>query len=108
VWGIYVAKVAADGADNFVSSVAQDIVERWTGTIRTNAIETLEACLFLTQSSCKAPDQLESELKTKIINLSQVSSKRWPEEVFQSMAATILVLPAHSINFLHYRHSPLD
>src|SRR5580698_399669 len=44
--GIYAAKNAADVADTFVSSVAQDIVERWTGTMRTNAIETLESCLF--------------------------------------------------------------
>ena len=37
--GIYVGKNAADIADNFVSSVAQDIVERWSEITRTNAIE---------------------------------------------------------------------
>jgi hypothetical protein len=73
--GIYVAKDAADVADNFVSSVAQDIVERWTGTIRTNAIETLESCLFLTQSSCAVPDALAPELKVKVLNLSQYLQK---------------------------------
>ena len=73
--GIYTAKNAADVADNFVSSVAQDIVERWTSTTRANAIKTLESCLFLTQSSCKVPDSLEAELKAKIINLSQYLQK---------------------------------
>ncbi|MGC1371291.1 MAG: hypothetical protein WA824_04050 [Candidatus Sulfotelmatobacter sp.] len=69
--GIYVGKTAGDMADNFVSAVAQDIVERWADMIRTNAIETLESCLFLTQSSCAVPDQLQSEMKVKVLNLSQ-------------------------------------
>ena len=39
--------------------------------VRANAIENLEACLMLTQSSCKVPDPLVPELKLKIVNLSQ-------------------------------------
>lgn len=73
--GIYVGKTAGDVADNFVSAVAQDIVERWEEITRTNAIETLESCLFLTQSSCAVPDKLEVELKVKILNLSQYMQK---------------------------------
>lgn len=73
--GIYVGKTAGDIADNFVSSVAQDIVERWGSIRRANAIETLESCLFLTQSSCAVPDLLVPELKTKILNLSQYMQK---------------------------------
>jgi hypothetical protein len=73
--GIYAAKNAADVADNFVSSVAQDIVERWSEITRTNAIETLESCLFLTQSSCAVPDRLAPELKVKVLNLSQYLQK---------------------------------
>lgn len=69
--GVYVAKTASDVADNFVSSVAQDIVERWNQIRRTNAIEELESCLFLTQSSCAVPEILAPELKTKVLNLSQ-------------------------------------
>ena len=69
--GIYVAPTSDEMADNLLSSIAQDVVERWSGTVRSSAIESLEACLFLTQSSCKVPGQLEPELKTKIINLSQ-------------------------------------
>ncbi len=73
--GIYIATTSDEEADNFLASIAQDIVERWNNMIRANAIETLEGCLFLTQSSCKVPDSLEAELKTKIINLSQYLQK---------------------------------
>ncbi|MBZ5707412.1 MAG: hypothetical protein LAN63_18865 [Acidobacteriia bacterium] len=73
--GIYAATTSDEVADNFLASIAQDIVERWDGMVRANAIENLEACLFLTQSSCKVPDPLEPELKTKIINLSQYLQK---------------------------------
>jgi hypothetical protein len=69
--GIYVGATSNEVADNFLVSIAQDIAERWKDMIRANAIENLDACLLLTQSSCKVPEPLESELKTKIINLSQ-------------------------------------
>jgi hypothetical protein len=73
--GIYEAATSDEVADNFLASIAQDIVERWNDTIRTNSIESLEACLLLTQSSCKVPGVLESELKSKIINMSQYLQK---------------------------------
>jgi hypothetical protein len=73
--GIYVAKTADEMADNVLLAVAQDISERWNHTMRDNAIEKLESCLFLTQSSCAVPDPLVSELKTKTINLSQYLQK---------------------------------
>jgi hypothetical protein len=69
--GIYVAATSGEVADNFLASIAQDVVEQWNNMVRGNAIESLEACLFLTQSSCKVPNPLEQELKTKVINLSQ-------------------------------------
>ena len=69
--GIYAAATADEVADNFLASIAQDVVERWDEMIRANAVENLEACLMLTQSSCKVPDPLVPELKMKIINLSQ-------------------------------------
>src|SRR4030095_6629191 len=68
--GIYGAATPDEVAD-FLSSVAQDIVERWNDMVRANAMENLEACLMLTQSSCKVPDSLVPELKAKLINLSQ-------------------------------------
>jgi hypothetical protein len=69
--GIQVATTSSEVADNLLASIAQDIAESWNTTMRANAIESLDACLFLTQSSCKVPDELQPELKTKIINLSQ-------------------------------------
>ncbi len=73
--GIYEAATSDEVADNFLASIAQDVVERWNEMVRTNAIESLESCLFLTQSNCKVPHSLESELKLKIINLSQYLQK---------------------------------
>lgn len=69
--GIYASMTAEDMADNLLASIAQDVVERYNNMVRSNAIENLEACLMLTQSSCKVPDSLVPELKLKIINLSQ-------------------------------------
>lgn len=73
--GIYAAKTSANVALNFLSSIAQDIAERWNSTIRSNAIDTLESCLFLTQSSCAVPATLVPELKVKTLNLSQYLQK---------------------------------
>jgi hypothetical protein len=73
--GLYVGKAASDIADNFFISVGQDIVERWNSTARTNCIEMLESCLFLTQSSCAVPALLQPELKVKVLNMSQYMQK---------------------------------
>jgi hypothetical protein len=73
--GIYSAKTASDVANNFVSAVAQDIVERWDDSMRTNAREMFESCVFLTQSSCAVPERLQGELKAKILNMSQYLQK---------------------------------
>jgi hypothetical protein len=73
--GIYLGASADELADNFLASIAQDVAERWNEMVRTNAIETLEACLFLTQSSCKVPGALVPELKVNVINLSQYLQK---------------------------------
>jgi hypothetical protein len=72
--GIYVAKTADEMADNLVSAVAQDVVERWNEIMRTNSIERLESCLFLTQSSCAVSDPSFYQ-KTKTLNLSQYLQK---------------------------------
>lgn len=73
--GIYVAATSDEVADNFLVALAQDVLERWDHMVRSNAIETLESCLFLTQSSCKVPGALATELKANIINLSQYLQK---------------------------------
>lgn len=73
--GIYSAATSEEVAVNFLGAIAQDVVERWSEMVRANAIESLESCLFLTQSSCKVPETLAPELKIKIINLSQYLQK---------------------------------
>jgi hypothetical protein len=73
--GIYAAQRPDQVADNFLGSIAQDVAERWNEIVRSNAIESLESCLFLTQSSCKVPGILVPELKSSIINLSQYLQK---------------------------------
>ncbi len=54
--GVNVTKSAEEMATGFLASVAQDIVENMNSAIRTDAVQNLEACLFLTQSSCLAPE----------------------------------------------------
>jgi hypothetical protein len=69
--GVNATKSANEMADGFLASMAQDIVEGLDNARRTNAVEALEACLFLTQSSCAVPEALAPELKVKTLNLSQ-------------------------------------
>ena len=69
------AKTANEIADGFLASVAQDIVEGLSHATRTNAVENLEACLFLSQSSCAVSEVLAPELKVRTINLSQYLQK---------------------------------
>jgi len=74
--GIYESATADEASDNFLSSIAQDIVERWEGMVRDNAVENLEACLMLTQSSCKVPDPLIPETKREDHQPFAISSAR--------------------------------
>jgi hypothetical protein len=69
--GVNATKTANDMADAFLASVAQDIAEGMNNAVRTNAVESLEACFRLTQSSCAVPEVLVPELKVKTLNLSQ-------------------------------------
>lgn len=73
--GVYTGKSADEAADKLLASMAQDLVERWNSTMRSNAIEMLESCLFLTQSSCAVPETLTPELHSKVLNLSQYLQK---------------------------------
>jgi hypothetical protein len=73
--GVHTDKSPGTVAAVLVSFIAQDINGRWTQTLRTHQVEILEACLFLTQSSCKVPEGLVSELKAKSLNLSQYLQK---------------------------------
>jgi hypothetical protein len=73
--GVNATKTADEMADGFLASVARDVYENINNAIRSNTVEGLEACLFLTQSSCAVPETLAPELKAKTINLSQYLQK---------------------------------
>lgn len=72
--GVCASKTADEVADNLLASMAQDIAERWNNTMRAYAIEMLESCLFLTQSSCAVLEALVPE-HAKVLNLSQYLQK---------------------------------
>jgi hypothetical protein len=69
--GTYADKSADEVSDKLLASILQDVVERWNNTVKSNATEMLESCLFLTQSSCAVPEALVPELHAKVLNLSQ-------------------------------------
>jgi hypothetical protein len=74
--GVNATKTAEEMATGFLRSLAQDITESMNSSIRTNAVEQLEACLLLTQSSCAVPETLIPELGVKTLNLSQYLQKK--------------------------------
>ena len=69
--GVNATKTADEMAGGFLASIAGDIVDNMDHTRRRDAVQNLEACLFLTQSSCAVPGVLVPELKLKTLNLSQ-------------------------------------
>jgi len=69
--GLYVAADADTLALNFLQSIAADIVERFDGTSVSNARQTLEGCLFLSEPGCDVPEQLQKELGAKPCNFPE-------------------------------------
>jgi hypothetical protein len=69
--GEYMSKDAEDMANNLLSAIASDIVERWDETDKRNLRESLEACLFLTDSKCNVPTPLQAEFGEKQLTLGQ-------------------------------------
>jgi hypothetical protein len=74
--GEYISKDADDMANNLLSAIASDIVERWDTTDKQNLKESLEACLFLTDSKCNVPTPLQAELGEKQLTLGQYLFKK--------------------------------
>lgn len=74
--GEYISQSADVMADNFLAAVASDIVERWDQTNKQNLKESLEACLFLTDSKCNVPTPLQDELGEKQLTLGQYMFKK--------------------------------
>lgn len=74
--GMFASPTADTVADNFLSSIAQDIVERFDSTSKDNLREALLACLLLTDSKCNVPDPLQQEFGAKQLTLGQYLLKK--------------------------------
>lgn len=58
-------------ADNFLVSISQDILERYSDTEAQNLREGLEACLLMTETKCNVPDPLQKEFNAQAAQLGQ-------------------------------------
>src|SRR5260370_2313955 len=63
--GLYLAMTPDDLANNFLKSIAQDIVERFDNTNKENLLYSLKLCLFLTDTKCNEPARLQQEYGAK-------------------------------------------
>ena len=74
--GMWAATSADAVSDNFLASIAQDIVERFDSTSEDNLREALQACLLMTDSKCNVPDPLQKEFDAKQLTLGQYLLKK--------------------------------
>ncbi len=73
--GLYLAMTPEDMANNFLKSIAQDIVERFESTNKENLRDSLKSCLFLTDTKCNVPTPLQQEFGEKQLTLGQYMMK---------------------------------
>jgi hypothetical protein len=74
--GMWVGTSADAVSDNFLASIAQDIVERFDSTSKDNLREALQACLLMTDSKCNVPDPLQKEFGATQLTLGQYLLKK--------------------------------
>ena len=74
--GMFAATTADAIANNFLTPIAQDIVERFDSTSNDNLREALEACLLMTDSKCNVPDPLQAEFNAKQLTLGRYLLKK--------------------------------
>jgi hypothetical protein len=74
--GLFPAKTADEVWDNFLDSIAQDIVERYKDTNMQNLKEGLESCLLMTESKCNVPDPLQKEFGATEMTLGRFLLKK--------------------------------
>ena len=74
--GMWAATSADAVSDNFLASIAQDIVERFDSTSKENLREALQACLLMTDSKYNVPDPLQKEFDAKQLTLGQYLLKK--------------------------------
>lgn len=73
--GLNLAMTPDDMANNFLTSIAQDIVERLDNTNKENLRDALKSCLFLTDTKCNVPQPLQAEMGEKQLTLGQYMMK---------------------------------
>ena len=73
--GLYISMTPDDVANNFLKSIAQDIVERFNDTNKDNLRDSLKSCLFLTDTKCNVPTPLQEEFGEKQLTLGQFLMK---------------------------------
>lgn len=74
--GLFFAKSVDEVANNFLGSIAQDIVERFDNTNTENLREALESCLLMTDSKCNVPGPLQKEFGEKQLTFGQYLLKK--------------------------------
>jgi hypothetical protein len=74
--GLYGSASADSVANDFLGSIAQDIVERFDSKSTENLREALESCLLMTDSKCNVPDPLQKDFGTKQLTLGQYLLKK--------------------------------
>lgn len=63
--GLFFSTNADAVANNFLASIAQDILERFETSNTDNLRQALESCLLMTDSKCNVLDPLQKEFGTK-------------------------------------------
>lgn len=74
--GMWVGTSAEAVSDNFLASIARDIVERFDSTSKDNLREALQSCLLMTDSKCNVPDPLQKEFGATQLTLGQYLLKK--------------------------------
>jgi hypothetical protein len=74
--GLFLSQSADAIADDFLGSIAQDIVERFDKTNTDNLRQALESCLLMTDSKCNVPDNLQKEFGAQQLTLGQYLLKK--------------------------------
>jgi hypothetical protein len=74
--GLFFSTGAELVASNFLASIAQDVVERYSDTNLDNLRQGLESCLLMTDSKCNVPDPLQKEFDAKQLTLGQYLLKK--------------------------------
>jgi hypothetical protein len=74
--GLFFSLSAEEVANNFLGSIAEDIVERFDNAGKDNLRQALESCLLMTDSKCNVPDPLQKEFGAKQLTLGQYLLKK--------------------------------